>query len=61
METKKWYQSKAVLTAIVGVILGAIQPISAAVGHPIVVPNWVLEVLAGFGLYSLRTAKTDVQ
>lgn len=55
----KW-QSKTVWAAIITAILGGIQPVSAALGHPIAVPLWIIEVLAGLGLYSLRTAKTDV-
>ncbi len=55
METKKWYQSKAIWSAIIGVILGAVQPISTAFGHPITIPAWVFEVLGGMGVYSLRT------
>lgn len=60
MDTKKWFQSKAVWTAILGVLLGAVQPISSAFGHPIVVPAWVLEVLAGMGVYSLRTGDKPI-
>lgn len=51
----KW-QSKAFLAALCAVIVGAIQPISKAVGHPIVVPQWVIEVLMGIGLYGVRDA-----
>ncbi len=57
METKRWYQSKSVWTAIIGAILGAVQPISLAFGNPIVIPAWVFEVLGGLGLYSLRTGE----
>ena len=60
MDSKKWFQSKSVWTAILGVLIGAIQPISAAVGHPIVVPSWILEVLGGMGLYSLRTGDKPI-
>ena len=60
MPTKPWYQSKAVWSAVVGAILGAVQPISSAFGHPIVIPTWVFEVLGSLGLYSLRTADTTI-
>jgi len=53
---KPLWQSKAVIAAVVTVIVGAIQPISSALGHPVVVPNWVLEVLAGLGVYGIRDA-----
>jgi hypothetical protein len=62
-ETEKiaWYKSKSIWVAVIGAILGAVQPISAAFGHPIVIPNWVFELLAGMGLYSLRTATTAIK
>ena len=60
VETKKWYLSKSIWTAIIGSVLGAVQPISSAFGHPIVIPSWVFELLAGMGLYSLRTANTTL-
>ena len=60
METKPWYKSKAVWAAIVTAVLGGIQPISAAFGHPIAVPLWVIEVLAGFGIYSIRTGNEPI-
>jgi len=46
--------SKTKLTAVIGVILAAIGPISAAWGHPIVIPEWVYQILAAIGLWSLR-------
>ena len=60
-ESKPWFKSKTVLTALIGVILGAIQPVSSAVGHPIVVPAWVYEVLGAFGLYALRVGDKPIQ
>ena len=60
VDTKSWYKSKSIWTAIFGVVLGAVQPISNALGHPVVIPSWVFELLAGMGLYSLRTATTTV-
>lgn len=60
METKNWYQSKGVWTAIIGVILGAVQPISSAFGHPITIPVWVFELLGGMGLYTLRVGDKPI-
>ena len=60
METKKWYQSKAVLSAVLMAIVGAIQPISTAVGHPIEVPHWIIEVLTGLGIYGIRTGDKPI-
>lgn len=54
MNGKSKWKSKAVWTAIVGVVLGAVQPISAALGHPIEIPAWVYQVLGAFGLYAVR-------
>ncbi len=51
-----WYKSKAKLAAIIGALVAAIGPISTAVGHPIVIPNWVLEILGAIGLYGVRDA-----
>lgn len=56
METKSWYKSKTVWAALLGAILGAVQPVSTALGHPVTIPAWVFEVLTGLGLYGLRTA-----
>lgn len=53
-ETKSKWKSKAVWSAILTAIVGAIQPVSTALGHPIVVPQWVVEVLIGMGIYGLR-------
>ena len=53
---KPFWQSKAVIAAVVTVIVGAIQPISTALGHPIVIPEWVIQVLAGIGIYGIRDA-----
>lgn len=54
IQVKSKWKSKTVWVAIIGVVLGAIEPISKALGNPIIVPSWILEVLAGMGLYSLR-------
>ena len=55
-DSTPWYKSKAKLAAIIGAVLAAVGPISTAVGHPIVVPNWVLEILGAIGLYGVRDA-----
>lgn len=53
---KTWYKSKAKIAAIVTAIVAAIQPISTAFGTPIVVPQWVIELLIGLGIYGVRDA-----
>ena len=54
MKGKNRWQSKAVWTAIVAALLGAVQPVSTALGHPVTIPIWVYEVLGAFGLYAIR-------
>lgn len=59
METKPWYQSKTIWTAVVGGLLGVYGAISAI--HPLPpVPSWVLTLLGSLGLYGLRTANTNI-
>ncbi len=60
LPSKPWYQSKAVWAAIVTATLGAIQPVSAAFGHPIAVPLWIIEVLSGLGIYGIRTGNQPI-
>lgn len=57
---KKWYKSKTVWSAVIAALLGLVEPISTATGTPMQVPSWVFQVLAGFGLYSLRTADKTI-
>jgi hypothetical protein len=59
--TKSKWLSKTVWAAIVTAVLGAITPVSTALGHPIVVPEWVISILVGMGLYLARTATTDIK
>lgn len=46
--------SKEKLIAILAVVMPTIEPISAAIGHPVKVPPDVYGVLAGLGLWSYR-------
>jgi len=59
--TIAWYKSRAIWTAIVTVIIGAVGPISTAFGHPVVIPPWILSLLTGVGIYTTRTATTDIK
>lgn len=56
VEVKPWYKSKAKWAAIVMAIVGCVQPVSAAFGHPVQVPLWVIEFLTGLGIYGVRDA-----
>jgi len=47
--------SKTKLVAIIGAIIATFPQLSAAVtGEPIIIPQWVLELLAAAGLWTLR-------
>ena len=54
MEGKSRWQSKTVWATIVFVIISGIEAISAAMGTPIVVPDWIKQILIGFGIYGIR-------
>lgn len=58
---KPWYKSKTVWTAIVTALISAVGPVSKAFGHEIIIPEWVYGVLAGLGLYGLRTSKEEIK
>lgn len=51
---KPWWKSKAKIAAIITVLVGAIHPISEAMGHPITVPDWGIQILVGMGMYGIR-------
>ena len=59
METKPWYQSKTIWTAVIGALVGIYGAISSV--HPLpAIPEWLLTLLASAGLYGLRTADTKI-
>ena len=51
----KW-KSKAFVSAVLMAIVGGIEPISTALGHPIIVPPWIIQALIGLGIYGIRDA-----
>lgn len=55
-EGKSKWTSKTVWAAIITVLVGAIEPISTALGKPIHVPDWVINALIALGLYGIRDA-----
>jgi len=55
-ENKPWWKSKAKWAGILSGVFAAVQPISTAFGHPIQIPLWVYELLAGLGIYGVRDA-----
>ena len=48
--------SKAKLAAVVYILILGVEQLSAAWGHPIIVPVQIKELLAGVGLWTLRDA-----
>lgn len=46
--------SKAKLTALISVIVTAVQVLGPVFGHPVNIPDWVFKLLAGVGLWALR-------
>lgn len=48
--------SKAKLTAVIFVIIIGTQEISKAFGHPIIVPEWMINFLKAAGLWAIRDA-----
>ena len=52
-----WYESKTKLSAIVGVILIAVETLSGPLfNHPVKIPTEVIRLLEFIGLYGLRDA-----
>ena len=60
-EEKHWYESKTIWAAIMVTLLGLAQMISGMIGNPVEVPKWAVEILIGYSIYALRTAKTDIK
>lgn len=56
LDGKNKWKSKTVWAAIITVLVGAVGPVSTALGHPVDVPDFVIQVLIGLGLYGIRDA-----
>ena len=59
METKKWYASKTLWTAIITVLVTAYNGVAPGQDWP-AIPEAVYALLGAFGLYSLRVANTTI-
>ncbi len=65
-DTKKWYASKGVWAGVVTFLIGAYSLIGVtimpALGHAPLpsIPDWLLTVLGGMGVYSRVTADTKI-
>lgn len=53
---EKFGLSKTKLAAAIYVVITAVETLSPAWGHPVVIPPVVKEFLAGVGLWALRDA-----
>ena len=71
MESKKWYQSKAIWAGIVGVIIVTYNAFSVAMASGCgvegnlcvslpVIPEWILGILAALGIYGRGAADTKI-
>lgn len=59
MDTKPWYMSKGIWTAIVTGIVGTYQAVSLTHALP-PIPPFVFTLLGAMGLYALRTADKNI-
>jgi len=59
MESKPWYKSQTIWTAVIAGVLGIYGAVSTI--HPLPpIPEWVYTLLGAVGLHGLRTAATKV-
>lgn len=59
-ETKKWFQSKTVITGVVTGLLGIYNATAHGLGLP-VIPEYIYTVLAALGIYSRVVAKAAIE
>lgn len=64
MDTKKWYQSKAIWAGIVTAVIGAAEAIAKVFGIDLNTYWWfsiVITVLGGIGVYGRASATTKIE
>jgi hypothetical protein len=61
VETKVWYKSKTILSAIVAGLIVIYNGIAPGLGWPSPIPEWIIAILSGIGIYSRVTANTTIQ
>ena len=64
MDTKKWYQSKAIWAGIVTALIGAAEGTAQSFGVDLHSFWWfsiVLTILGGIGIYGRATATTKIE
>lgn len=60
METKAWYKSKTILSAIVAALIGIYNAVGSIQNLP-AIPDWVFTILAAIGIYGRATAETKIK
>ena len=60
MDKKKWYQSKAIWSGVISVIVVAYNTASMSFGLPII-PEYVYGILGALGIYSRAIATTTIK
>lgn len=58
-DTKKWWLSKGIWTAVVTGLMGIYMTVQPIAGLP-AVPEWVFAILGGLGLYSRVVATKTI-
>jgi len=59
METKQWWKSKTIWSAVLAVLITAYNAVAPGQHWP-AIPEQVYVLLTAFGLYGLRTANTTI-
>jgi len=58
--TKKWYQSKSIISGILTGVIASYNLLAPQLGWPLI-PEWVYAILASTGIYSRITATTTIK
>ena len=60
MDSKKWWQSKAVWTGVIAVLIASYNTASAQFGLP-AIPEVIFAILGALGIYSRVNATTVIK
>lgn len=66
VETKKWYQSKTILSDIVTILVALYASIGATLAPTMgwtlpPIPEWVFVILGAIGIYGRKTASATIE
>jgi hypothetical protein len=61
VETKKWFQSKTIIAAIVAGLIVIYNGIAPGLGWPFPIPEWIIAILSGIGIYGRVAADTTIK